>query len=137
MALYSLSVSILAANAVTYCGIPLHEGKIVGGAAQLIPTSAQLTYVSFQGNTIALYMPPGDAQAGATVDADSTIAGLMTVSPPLATGVTVVAYGRGKVLGTYTLPAGEMSGSFSFNVSGSAAFESSEEALGAAVKRGV
>jgi hypothetical protein len=127
MSLYALNTSYNNASTSAYCSVSLTAGTLVNGVGQCVPSSTAFTYMSFQG-AISYQVPPGDASVGGTVDATTNVAGSVIVSPPLNVDFTVELFGRGKVLGTYTVPAGQTSGQFNFNVSSADAIPQEEMA---------
>src|SRR4051812_33414577 len=113
MSLYALNTSYNGASTGAYCSVTLTVGTLVDGVGQAMPTSAGFSYMSFQGG-ITYQLPPGDVSIGGTVNATNSVAGSVIVSPPINVDFTVELWGRGKVLGTYVLPAGQESGQFNF-----------------------
>jgi hypothetical protein len=116
MSLYALNTSYTGANTGAYCSVSLTAGSLVDGVGQCMPTQPAFTYMSFQG-AITYQVPAGDASVGGTVEATSNVAGTVIVSPPINVGFNVELWGQGKVLGSYTLPAGQSEGQFNFSVS--------------------
>ncbi len=127
MSLYALNAAISGASTGAYYSVNLTTGTLVDGVGQCMPTQTAFTYMSFQGS-IAFQVPPGDTSCGGTVNATTTVAGTVLVSPPINVPVTITLWGRGTTLGTYNLPAGQTSGQFSFNVSSSDAIPQDEVA---------
>lgn len=115
MSLYALNTYYNGANASAYCSVSLTAGSLVDGVGQCAPTSAAFSYMSFQG-AITYQLPPGNVSVGATVEATSNVAGNVIVSPALNVDFNVELWGQGQVLGSYTVPAGQTSGSFNFPV---------------------
>ena len=132
MSLYALNTFYNGASTSAFCSVSLTAGTLADGVGQCMPSSTAFTYMSFQGS-ITYQVPPGDASVGGTVNATTNVAGSVIVSPPLNVDFTVQLWGRGKVLGTYTVPAGQSSGQFNFNVSAADAIPENE--VGTAMER--
>jgi len=130
MSLYALNTSYSGASTGAYCSVSLTAGTLVDGVGQCMPTSPAFSYMSFQG-AITYQLPPGDVSVGGTVNATTSVAGSVIVSPPINVDFTVQLWGLGKVLGQYVLPAGQSSGQFNFNVNAGDGFtpEQASEAL--------
>jgi hypothetical protein len=116
MSLYAINAGINDASTGCYCSVNLTSGTLVDGVGQCMPTQLAYTYMSFQGS-INFQVPAGDTSCGGTVNATTTVAGSIVVSPPVNVPTTITLWGRSNILGTYNLPAGQTQGQFSFNVS--------------------
>ena len=127
MSLYALNAGITGASSGCYCSVSLTSGAVVNGVGQCMPTQLAYTYMSFQGS-ITFQVPAGNTACGGTVNATSTVAGTVVVSPPVNVPVQITLWGHGTILGTYNLPPGQSSGQFSFNVSSSDAIPQEEVA---------
>jgi hypothetical protein len=115
MSLFAINAGANGASTGYYCSVTLTSGTLVDGVGQSLPTQASYTYMSFQG-AIAFQVAPGDAACGGTVSTTTdVVAGSVLVSPPINVPMTITLWGRGSVIGTYSLPAGQESGQFSFN----------------------
>ncbi len=126
MSLFAINAGATGASTGYYCSLTLTSGTLVDGVGQCMPTQASYTYMSFQG-AITFQVAPGDAACGGTVSSTSDIvAGSILVSPPINVPMTVTLWGRGSVIGTYSLPAGQESGVFSFKTSSSDAIPQEE-----------
>jgi hypothetical protein len=133
MSLYALNAAIEGATTGCYCSVTLTSGALVDGVGECMPTQLAFTYMSFQG-AITFQVPAGDTSCGGTVSATTpTIAGSVIVSPPVNVPTVITVWGVGKVLGSYSLPAGQSNGQFSFNVNGSDAIP--EDQVGEAMKQ--
>jgi len=132
MSLYALNTSYTGGNKSTYISVSLTAGKLVDGVGQCMPAAIEICYMSFQGS-ITYQLPAGDVSVGGTVDATSNVAGNIIVSPALNVDFNVQLWGRGQILGSYTVPAGQTSGSFNFNVSQADAIPADE--IGEAMAR--
>jgi hypothetical protein len=126
MGLYAINVEIFNASTGFYCSVTFNSGTLSDGVGQCTPARAEFTYMSFQG-AINFQIPPGDAICGGTITATSSVAGSISVSPPINVPTTVKLWG-GAVLGTYNLPAGQESGDFNFSVSNADAIPQDEVA---------
>jgi hypothetical protein len=115
MGLYVIQVGVNGASTGYSCNVTFTSGTMSDGAGQCLPTQTAYTYMSFQGG-IGFQVPAGDAYCGGTVSATSSVAGSILVSPPVNVPTTVTLWGRGGVIGTYSLPAGQESGQFNFAV---------------------
>lgn len=119
MSLYALNAAINGASTGCYCSVTLTSGALVDGVGQCMPSQLAYTYMSFQG-AITFQVPAGDTSCGGTVSATTpTIAGTVLVSPPVNVPTVITLWGVGKEIGSYSLPAGQTSGQFSFNASSS------------------
>ncbi|HEX8152799.1 MAG TPA: hypothetical protein VF698_06735 [Thermoanaerobaculia bacterium] len=128
MAYYSLNLTSNAQNGAYYSVTVDSPAAIIDGSMTLTPNSTSYTYFSAQG-AVTAYVPGGELSSGGTVSTSgSTVSGQVYVSPAVSSPVQIVLYGRGSVLGNYTLPAGQTSGNFSFNVSSSEGVEDVAEA---------
>ena len=116
MSLYALNTYYNGSNKSTYISVNLTAGAIVDGVGQCMPAAIEMFYLSFQG-AIVYQFPAGDASVGTTIDATTNVAGSIIVSPAMNVDFNVTLWGRGTTLGTYTVPAGQTSGSFNFQVS--------------------
>lgn len=125
MSLYALNVAITGASTGAYYSVSLTQGTIEDGVGQTMPTQAAFTYMSFQGS-ITFQVPPGDTSCGGTVEATTAVAGSVIASPAINVPVVITLWGRGSILGTYNLPAGQSSGSFNFSVNAEQAIPPSE-----------
>ena|SRR5436190_24358844 len=132
MNLYAFNTSYNGASGSAFVSVTLTAGSLVSGVGQAVPSSTSFVYMSFQSG-INYQLPPGDASVGGTVDATTNVAGSVVISPPLNVPFTVEVWGRGKILGTYTIPAGQGSGQFNFNVASADAIPQDE--IGAAMEK--
>lgn len=90
------------------------------------PSNAQSTYVNVYATSIQAQGSPADVTLGAAINSSDPVTGSIMASPPSNTDVVVTLYGLGKTLGTYTLPAGQTSGNFSFQVNSADAIPENE-----------
>ena len=125
MSLYALNAAVSGASSSAYYSVSLTQGSLVDGVGQCMPTQTAFTYMSFQGS-ITFQVPPGDTSCGGTVNATTAVAGNVIVSPPINVPLQITLWGRGTTLGSYTLPAGQSSGQFNFNVSSADAIPENE-----------
>jgi hypothetical protein len=116
---YSVSINVANTNGAGYYSFSLDAGELDGGALQIMPTAASAIFATITGHGFQFEAPPAKSIAAGTtvVTSDSTVSGTIGVSPASAADVVVKLFGAAKLLGTYTLPAGETSGRFSFPVS--------------------
>jgi hypothetical protein len=110
----------------------LSPGALEGAAVTMYPSAAQATWFGYQQNSLQFQAPSGRASAGATVVTDSPrVGGTLGVSPAINVDTVLNLYGAANLIGTVTLPAGQTSIPFDFQVSSSDAIEKSavEESL--------
>jgi hypothetical protein len=114
---YSISFGANGVNTFSFFQLGITSGVITnGGASYTNPHDAQSTYVNFYATAINAQGSPGDVMLGAAIKSSDPVTGNVMVSPPTNVDAVVTLYGLGKTLGTYTLAAGQSSGSFSFQV---------------------
>lgn len=117
-AFYSISFGANGVATFSFFQIAITSGVITnGGVSYTNPHDAQSTYVNFYATAINSQGSPGGVMLGAAIKSSDPVTGNVMVSPPTNVDTVVTLYGLGKVLGSYTLPAGQTSGSFSFPVS--------------------
>ncbi|HYK03098.1 MAG TPA: hypothetical protein VE974_15160 [Thermoanaerobaculia bacterium] len=96
----------------------LSPGALAGAAVTLYPTAAQATWFGYQENALQFQAPAGRAGAGATVITDSPrVIGTLGVSPAINVDTVLNLYGAANPIGSVTLPAGQTSIPFDFQVS--------------------
>jgi hypothetical protein len=105
----------------------LSPGALAGSAVTLYPTAAQATWFSYQQNSVQFQAPAGRASAGATVVTDSPrVGGTLGVSPAINVDTVLNLYGAASLIGSVTLPAGQTSVPFDFQVSSADAIQKSD-----------
>jgi hypothetical protein len=131
---YSIGAVARRSNTLSFFGLNITSGVITNsGVSYENPVDAQSTYVNVYATSIQAQGSPADVTLGAAIDSSDPVTGSIMASPPTNVDVVVTLYGLGKVLGTYTLPAGQTSGNFSFSASSSDAIPESD--LEAALKK--
>lgn len=118
-AFYSISMIANGVTTFSFFQLAITSGVITnGGTSYVNPNNAQSTYSNFYATAINAQGSPADAVTiGAAINSANPVTGTVLVSPPANVDTVVTLYGLGKTLGTYTLHAGQSSGSFSFPVS--------------------
>ncbi len=102
----------------------LSPGALEGAAVTMYPSAAQATWFGYQQNSLQFQAPAGRASAGATVVTDSPrVGGSLGVSPAINVDTVLNLYGAANLIGTVTLPAGQTSIPFDFQVSESDAIQ--------------
>lgn len=115
---YSIGAVARRTTTFSFFSLNITSGVITNsGVSYENPTNAQSTYVNVYANAVQCQGSPADVTLGAAIDSSDPVTGSIMASPPANVDVVVTLYGLGKVLGTYTLPAGQSSGNFSFHVS--------------------
>ena len=117
---YSLGAVAKRSNTFSFFSLSITSGVFTNsGASYENPINAQSTYFNAYANAVQSQGSPADVTLGAAIDSSAPVKGTIMASPPTNVDVVVTLYGLGTVLGTYTLPAGQSSGNFVFEVSGS------------------
>lgn len=115
---YSIGAVARRSNTLSFFSLNITSGVITNsGVSYENPTNAQSTYVNVYETAVQSQGSPADVTLGAAINSSDPVTGSIMASPPTNVDVVVTLYGLGKVLGTYTLPAGQTSGNFSFPVS--------------------
>jgi hypothetical protein len=117
--LYGLSISVNGASTTAYYNVSLaSDGKFVEGGVTIYPTATAATLVSIYSNSFAVNAPASSFGGGTTISTEANVvAGRVMVSPPVGVDTVVTLYGTNEI-GSYTLKAGQSSGTFEWNVSG-------------------
>lgn len=120
-AFYSISFGGNDITTFSFFQLAMTSGVITnGGASYQNPRDAQSTYVNFYATAInAQGSPAGNVTLGAAIKSSDPVTGNVMASPPANADMFVTLWGANQILGTYTLPAGQSQGSFSFNVNAS------------------
>ncbi|MFL6245964.1 MAG: hypothetical protein ACJ74H_08075 [Thermoanaerobaculia bacterium] len=114
-------------NTFSFFSLNITSGVITNsGASFENPVDAQSTYVNVYETAVQAQGSPADVTLGAAIKSAAPVTGSIMASPPTNVDVVVTLYGLGKVLGTYTLDAGQSSGDFSFPVSSGDAIPQNE-----------
>lgn len=115
---YSISMVANGVKTLSFFQIAMTSGVITnGGVSYMNPEHAQSSFVNFFATAInAQGSPAQSVTLGAAIKSSAPVTGNVMASPPANVDAVVTLFGQGKVLGTYTLPAGQSSGSFSFQV---------------------
>jgi hypothetical protein len=114
---YSIGAVAKRSNTLSFFSLNITSGVITNsGVSYENPVNAQSTYVNVYETAVQSQGSPADVTLGAAIDSSDPVTGSIMASPPTNVDVVVTLYGQGKVLGTYTLPAGQTSGDFSFQV---------------------
>jgi len=120
---YSIGAVAQRSTTFSFYSLNITSGVITNsGVSYENPTNAQSLYVNVYATAIQSQGGPADVTLGAAIDSSDPVTGSVMASPPSNTDVVVTLYGVGKVLGTYTLPAGQTTGNFVFPVSSGDAF---------------
>lgn len=124
---YSIGAVAKRANTFSFFSLNITSGVITNsGVSYENPVNAQSTYVNVYATAVQSQGSPADVTLGAAIDSSAPVTGSVMASPPTNVDVVVTLYGQGTVLGTYTLPAGQTSGNFTFQVSSSDAIPENE-----------
>lgn len=120
---YSIGAVARRSTTFSFYSLNITSGVLTNsGVSYENPTNAQSLYVNAYATAIQSQGGPADVTLGAAINSSDPVTGSIMASPPSNTDVVVTLYGVGKVLGTYTLPAGQTSGNFSFPVGSEDAF---------------
>lgn len=123
MSFYSIGAVARRTTTFSFFSLNITSGVITNsGVSYENPTNAQSTYVNVYANSVQSQGSPADVTLGAAIDSSDPVTGSIMASPPANVDVVVTLYGLGKTLGTYTLPAGQTSGNFTFHVSSEEGF---------------
>jgi hypothetical protein len=102
----------------------LSPGAFAGSAVTLYPSAPQATWFGYQENSLQFQAPSGRASAGATVVTDSPrVGGTLGVSPAINVDTVLSLWGATNLIGSVTLPAGQTSIPFDFQVSSADAIQ--------------
>lgn len=124
---YSIGAVARRSTTFSFYSLNITSGVITNsGVSYENPTNAQSLYVNVYETAVQSQGGPADVTLGAAIDSSDPVTGSIMASPPSNVDVVVTLYGVGKVLGTYTLPAGQTSGNFSFAVSSADAIPSGD-----------
>ena len=105
-------------SAYFYVSVIGSSATFEGAAVTIYPSNAQATWFSFSTQSLQFQSPAARLGAGTTVvTSDSNVPGTLGVSPAINVATTLTLYGAGgQPLGSVTLPAGQTSIPFRFNV---------------------
>ena len=118
MSFYSIGAVARRTTTFSFFNLTITSGVMTNsGVSYENPINAQSTYVNVYANSVQSQGSPADVTLGAAIDSTDPVTGSIMASPPANVDVVVTLYGLGKTLGTYTLPAGQTSGNFTFPVS--------------------
>jgi hypothetical protein len=108
-------------SSTAYYYVSVSEGAFYDGAAvTLYPSTVQATYFNFRSSSVQFQAPAGRPSAGITVvTSESSIKGVLGVSPPINANLTLTCSGNGGPIGSVTLHAGQTEVPFNFNVTAS------------------
>lgn len=115
---YSIGAVAQRSNTFSFFSLSITSGVLTNsGVSYENPIDAQSTYVNTYENAVQSQGSPADVTLAAAINSSDPVTGTIMASPPTNVDVLVTLYGNGKILGTYTLPAGQSSGDFSFAAS--------------------
>jgi hypothetical protein len=117
--MFGFNLNVASVNRGAYYYANFTTGSIAeGGAVTFYPTQTSATYVSIQAS-FGAQAPAGGMVAGLVVSPDGgTIAGNFGVSPAINVPVTATLYGARGPIDSVTIPAGETSANFSWDITG-------------------
>ena len=104
--------------------------SVAGSAAQfdgagitIYPSAAQATFFTYQNTAVEFQAPAGRMTGGITVvTPDQQVVGTLGASPALDVPTTLTIYGAANQLGSVTLPAGQTSIPFHFDLPSGSGF---------------
>lgn len=115
---YALTLSANGTTSPAYMAVtPTSSLSIAQGGVTIVPTDMTATMVNIYPQSLQIQAPSGMVNAGVTIITNDThVAGTVQVSPPVDVPVLIQVWGT-KLLGSYTLPAGQQTGVFDVPVS--------------------
>lgn len=112
---YSLTLAAKDASAAANIQLNFTAGELVQGNIGI--TSSNGAYFSWSGNAVAVQTEGGGTTGmGLILTADTSVAGEINVMGALNVPTELTLKSGGNVIGTYTLKAGQSTGSFSWQL---------------------
>lgn len=127
---YSFTVSATGTSTPAYYAINFDPGiTTMQSAFQFLPSGTQNTYVAVSPEQVGMNLPPViGLSGGVTITATvSRITGQVMVSPPVNVPVTFQLWGL-SLIGSVTIPAGQTSALFNFDISDADGFADTDAA---------
>jgi hypothetical protein len=115
---YGMRLNTAGASSAAYMYVTLiSEGDFDGAAVTIHPSAANTTWFSYQDKSVQMQLPAlSGLSAGITVvTGAANIAGTLGVSPAISVDTILTLYGTSPI-GAVTLPAGQTSVPFDFQV---------------------
>lgn len=115
---FSINTNGVAVSSTAYYYVTVSDNARYDGAGvSIYPSAVQSTYFNYRANSLQFQAPAGRPVAGITVvTGDSSIKGVLGVSPAINTNLTLTCSGATGPIGSVTLNAGQTEVAFNFNV---------------------